>query len=260
MTIANQLAPQHTKAEVKFASEGYIYALESCGTVDGPGVRFIVFTTGCPLRCQYCHNVDSFQLENGELRKTEDIIEEISGYTNFLKAAKGGITISGGEPLMQPEFTHAILRGAKKMGLHTALDTTGFLGKKASDELLADVDLVLLDIKSFTPDLYKKVTGANIKPTLDFARRLDAMSKPVWLRFVLVPGLTDDVENMEQLADFLATLSNLERFEILPFHKMGEHKWKNVPLKYQLANTKPTSAEQMDFAKSIFAKRNILSS
>src|SRR5215210_1766065 len=140
------------------AITGFVHSVESCGTVDGPGVRFVLFTSGCPLRCQFCHNPDTAFVKSGTHRSVEDVLEEISRYSRFLRRAGGGVTISGGEPLQQPRFTTALLEGCKKMGLHTALDTSGFLGALASQRLLAATDLVLLDIKSFDPVTYKKVT------------------------------------------------------------------------------------------------------
>src|SRR5512143_138394 len=170
--------------------DGYIHSVESGGTVDGPGVRFVVFTTGCPLRCLYCHNPDSLHLKDGRQVSSAKVVAEIAGYAPFLKRARGGVTISGGEPLAQPAFTAAVLRGCKRLGLHTALDTSGYLGAAAPDALLADTDLVLLDIKSFDPETYRRLTGVALQPTLDFARRLAALDKAMWVRYVLVPGLT----------------------------------------------------------------------
>ncbi|HYD52031.1 MAG TPA: pyruvate formate-lyase-activating protein, partial [Gemmatimonadaceae bacterium] len=212
--------------------EGYVHSTESAGMVDGPGVRYVVFTQGCPLACQYCHNPDSRAVHGGSLTTAGAMVDEIARFASFLKRARGGLTISGGEPLMQPAFTEAVLRGAQDLGLHTALDTSGFLGAQATDEFLEAVDLVLLDIKSFRADTYRRVTGVNVAPTLEFAERLAFIGKPTWIRYVLVPGLTDDFEEIGQLADFVATLGNVERVEVLPFHKMGEYKWFERDLRY----------------------------
>tara|TARA_B110000037_G_C17102422_1_gene498558 strand:- start:481 stop:1041 length:561 start_codon:yes stop_codon:yes gene_type:complete len=178
------------------------------------------------------------------------MLDQVLSYRNFLK--RGGLTISGGEPLLQPDFVHAILDGAKKAGIHTALDTSGFLGNRASDELLESVDLVLLDIKSWNPETYKKTTGRSVAPTIDFARRLDVMDKPVWIRFVMVPGLTDSEENMHGLAQFVSTLNNVERLEILPFHKMGEAKYKELGLDYKLTDTPSPSSKEIVAARALF--------
>ena len=183
-------------------AHGFVHSKEAGGAVDGPGIRYVLFVSGCPLRCQYCHNPDTWHMRKGKETSVGEIIAEIASYSNFLKRAKGGITITGGEPLTQVEFTAEIFHAAKAMGLHTALDTSGFLGKRVSDEMLEDIDLVLLDIKAFTEETYFEVTGAQLQPTLDFARRLSAMGKKIWLRYVLVPGLTDKLDEIEGLAAF----------------------------------------------------------
>ena len=207
------------------AVNGYIHSVETLGTVDGPGVRYVIFTQGCPMRCLYCHNPDTFRMKQGRQVSSNELLADIRKSANFLRRARGGVTISGGEPLFQTKFVTALLRGCKAMKLHTVIDTTGFPGNRTPDSLLADVDLVLLDIKSFDPITHSRVTGVEVQPTLDFARRLSAMGKPMWIRFVLVPGLTDAPENIEGMADFIATLETVERVEVLPFHKMGEFKW-----------------------------------
>ena len=236
---------------------GYIHSYETMGTVDGPGVRFILFLTGCPLRCQYCHNPDTWRLQNGSRATVDEVMEEIAKYSDYLIESGGGITISGGEPLFQPGFLSHILRRCKERGLHTAVDTSGFLGRRMSDAMLADTDLVLLDLKSSAPDVYRAVTGVSIDPTLEFARRLDADDTPVWIRYVLVPGLTDDVENVEGAAAFLATLANVERVEILPFHKMGEHKWEALNLEYRLKNTESPSTDLVKRVQDQFRQRQL---
>lgn len=234
---------------------GCIHSVETCGTVDGPGIRYVLFMHGCPLHCQYCHNPDTKGRPRGNQTSADTAFEDVLKYKMFIR--KGGLTISGGEPLMQPEFVEAMFRKARAEGIHTALDTSGFVGHRASDALLDLTDLVLLDIKSFIPETYKKVTGVSIKPTLEFARRLDARGNKAWIRFVLVPGLTDDEENIEQLAGFVSTLTNIERVEILPFHKMGEDKYKRSSLLYKLAATQPPSEEQMQRARDIFLKHGV---
>jgi len=234
---------------------GYVHSVETCGTVDGPGLRYVLFTSGCPLRCQYCHNPDSQGRPDGEVKSAQEVLEDVLRYKNFTR--NGGLTISGGEPLMQPDFIRAVFKGAKEAGLHTALDTSGFLGHKADDALLENVDLVVLDIKSWSPMTYKFVTGVCIDQTVKFARRLDALGKPVWVRFVLVPGLTDAESNIDGLAAFVATLSNVERVEILPFHKMGEHKYRELGLPYRLTNTPIPTEDQIEHARRIFARHGV---
>jgi pyruvate formate lyase activating enzyme len=231
---------------------GWVHSVETAGTVDGPGVRYVVFLAGCPLRCQYCHNPDTQHMHDGTPTTAADVVADIAATAGFLRHGHGGVTLSGGEPLVQPEFCAAILRGCKELGLHTALDTSGFLGAHADDYLLADVDLVLLDIKAFTEATYRKVTGAALRPTLEFAERLASIGKPVWLRYVLVPGLTDDIAEITALAEFAAGLGNVERVDVLPFHKMGELKWRDLGRPYRLGDTQPPSAELTDRVRGIF--------
>lgn len=231
---------------------GYLHSVETAGTVDGPGVRFVVFLTGCTLRCQYCHNPDCLHLKDGYLVRADDLIAEIGRYAKFLKRARGGVTVTGGEPLVQAAFTTRLLEGAKGLGLHTALDTSGHLGALADDRLLAATDLVLLDIKGSDPDTYRETTGRELAPTLTFADRLGRLSKPVWVRFVLVPGLTDDPDNIRGVADICAAHPNIERVDVLPFHQMGAEKWEQLGMTYTLADTpEPTEAET-EAARAIF--------
>lgn len=244
-------------AEDQQASAGYIHSYETMGTADGPGMRFVLFLTGCPLRCQYCHNPDTWHVKNGNRATVNDVMAEIEKYADFLIGANGGITISGGEPLFQPKFLATILQRCKKIGLHTALDTSGFLGRRMTETMLADTDLVLLDIKSSEPEVYKAVTGVSIEPTLEFARRLDSDGTPVWVRYVVVPGLTDGIENVDGVAELLSTLNNVERVEVLPFHKMGEHKWEAMNLKYQLKDTASPSQDLMQRVLNQFAQKKL---
>ena len=256
-----KIAPDAAEADAQFKDpqglSGYIHSYETMGTADGPGMRFVLFLTGCPLRCQYCHNPDTWQLKNGNLVPVDEVMNEIGKYADFLIESDGGITISGGEPLFQPKFLATVLRRCKQMGLHTALDTSGFLGRRMTDPMLADTDLVLLDIKSSDPDVYKAITGVGIEPTLEFARRLDAVGTPVWVRYVLVPDLTDDFENVEGVAEFLASLTNVERVEILPFHKMGEHKWEALNLDYRLKHTESPSTDLIQRVQNQFRQRKL---
>lgn len=237
--------------------DGYVHSVETAGTVDGPGVRFVVFLAGCRLTCLYCHNPDTQKLGGGRLVSSRSLLEEIGGYKPYLVHTHGGVTVSGGEPLVQPAFVEAVFQGCKDLGLHTALDTSGFLGARASDALLDATDLVLLDIKSGLPALYQRVTGGPLQPTLEFARRLEARKQPVWVRFVLVPGLTDGEDNIRAVARIVAKLTNVERVEVLPFHKMGEHKWEEMGMDYKLKETPPPTPEQMEHANGIFRAEGV---
>jgi pyruvate formate lyase activating enzyme len=221
--------------------------------VDGPGTRFVVFLAGCPLRCLYCHNPDSWRMRRGQRTPLADLWKRVEGYTRFIRVAGGGLTVSGGEPLLQPAFTEALLRRARDAGLHTALDTAGYLGDRARDELLDATDLVLLDIKSGDPATYRQVTGVDLAPTLRFARRLAERGNRMWIRFVLVPGLTDAPDNVDAVARFAATLSGVERVEVLPFHRLGAAKYEELGVRFPLAGTPPPSAELLARVRGQFA-------
>jgi len=245
-------APETDGFEGAEETYGWVHSYETGSTVDGPGVRLMLFMSGCFLRCQYCHNPDTWKLKDGTRIELPHAIRRLGEFAPALRAMGGGLTISGGEPLVQVAFTRALFAAAKRMGLHTALDTSGFLGHRADDEYLKNVDLVLLDIKSGDPDTYRRVTGVELRPTLRFAERLAAMGKPVWVRFVLVPGLTDAPENIAKVARFVAPMRNVEWVEILPFHKMGEFKWTSLGLDYPLAETPPPTEAQVAAALGIF--------
>lgn len=239
------------------AVSGFIHSLETCGTVDGPGIRFVIFTAGCPLRCLYCANPDCRNIENGKNVSVDELIEEIQKYTSYMKASGGGVTISGGEPLFQPHFVAEIFRRCKELGIHTALDTSGYCELQIAKPVLESVDLVLLDIKSFAPEIYRKVTSLPLDPTLILAKYLSSIGKPTWIRFVLVPGLTDALHNIEGLADFVATLKSVEKVEVLPFHKMGEYKWEQLGYDYQLKETEPPTPELFQKTVDIFKSHGL---
>ncbi len=242
---------------IRAKTMGYVHSVETAGTVDGPGIRYVLFLTGCPLACQYCHNPDAMKLKNGVLRSVEDILHDINDYRHFIERARGGVTISGGEPLVQAQFAKSLLKGCKEIGLHTALDTSGYLGQAADDELLSYTDMVLLDIKSGIPEIYKEVTGVPLDNTLEFAFRLSEIGKPVWVRFVLVPGLTDSRENIEAVAGIVSELDNIERVDILPFHQMGAYKWEELGLIYKLENTPPAEEKDVERARTIFTEYGV---
>jgi len=237
---------------------GSVHSWDLSTGVDGPGTRFVTFLAGCPLNCLYCHNPDTMRMRNGKRTTADGVVAEAAKYTTFIRAAGGGATISGGEPLLQPVFSGELFHRFKhELGLHTALDTSGFLGARATDALLADVDLVLLDIKSWDRELYRKVTGRPLDPTLDFARRLADLGKDVWVRFVLVPGLTDPAENVEGVAAFAASLGNVSRVDVLPFHKLGAAKWDALGRDFTLADTPSPTPEQVAAARAVFAAHGL---
>ena len=234
--------------------QGRIHSVETCGTVDGPGIRYVIFTQGCPLRCLYCHNPDCRHPHEGKEVTVDELIADIQKYRSYMKSSGGGVTISGGEPLMQPEFVGEIFRRCQELGIHTALDTSGYVQLKVVKPILDYVNLVLLDLKSFDPQIYHRVTSVSLEPTLNFARYLSEINKPIWIRFVLVPQLTDPADNIRGLAEFVSSLKNVERVEILPFHKMGEYKWEQLGYDYQLKDTSPASPELIATTKDIFAE------
>jgi pyruvate formate lyase activating enzyme len=219
--------------------EGRLHSWDLSVGVDGPGTRFVAFTAGCPLRCLYCANPDTWRMRDGTATTAGAVLADVARYRRFIGTAGGGFTVSGGEPLLQPAFTGALLAGARDLGLHTAMDTSGFLGARADDALLDACSLVLLDIKSWDRALYRRLTGRDLHPTLGFARRLADRATPVWVRFVLVPGLTDDPDNVGGVARFVAGLGNVERVDVLPFHRLGAHKYRDLGLRFPLADTAP---------------------
>jgi pyruvate formate lyase activating enzyme len=237
---------------------GAVHSFDLSTGVDGPGTRFVAFLAGCPLRCQYCHSPDTWLRRNGTPTTTDQLLNEIGKYERFIKVAGGGVTLSGGEPLQQPAFTRQVLRRCHERGLHTALDTSGYLGDHADDTLLDATDLVLLDIKSFDPATYRNLTRTgSVGPTLRFARRLSALGKPMWIRFVLVPGLTDAPANVEALAGFVASLNAVQRVEVLPFHRLGAHKYTVLGLDFPLAHVSPPDADAVERARAVFRARGI---
>ncbi|MGW0541382.1 pyruvate formate-lyase-activating protein [Streptomyces griseoincarnatus] len=231
---------------------GRIHSWDLSTGVDGPGTRFVLFLSGCPLRCLYCANPDTWHMRDGKPATVDEVMAEIAKYRAFLTTAGGGVTLTGGEALLQPAFTASVLRRCKELGLHTALDTSGFLGARASDALLADTDLVLLDIKSFDVRTYRRLTGGDLAPTLDFATRLDRSGKRVWIRYVLVPGWTDDEDAVEGLAGFLSGLGCVERVDILPFHKLGAHKYEALGVPFPLRDTPGPDTALVDRVRGQF--------
>ena len=225
---------------------GYAHSYETSSRYDGPGLRVVLFLSGCLLRCTYCHNPDTWHLKDGTYVSAQQVLDRLASFASALRALEGGLTISGGEPMVQLAFTKRILAGAKKLGLHTAIETSGFLGDRADDSFLSVLDLVLLDIKSSDPATYKKVTARDLAPTLRFAERLAKMNKPVWVRFTLVPGHTDDPANVEGIAKFVAPMKNVEWVEIQPFHQLGAFKWKAMDLEYKHVDTQRPTPELMN--------------
>jgi pyruvate formate lyase activating enzyme len=222
---------------------GFLHSFTTGSTVDGPGVRVVAWTAGCVWHCLYCHNPDTWNTRNGMPVTVERATEELRKYRYGLKIMSGGLTLSGGEPLMQHRFATKLLKAAKSMEIHTAIETNGYLGERLSDAELETIDLVMLGIKTWGSERHRYLTGMDIAPTLAFAQRLAARKRPIWVRFVLVPGLTDDPDNIASIARFAAGLGNVQRVEVLPFHQMGRYKWKELGMDYKLQGVEPPSQE-----------------
>ena len=233
--------------------KGYVHSVETAGMVDGPGIRYVVFFSGCNLRCKYCHNPDTWKLKKGQLFSVEDVIWDIKKYKSYLYFSGGGVTITGGEPFVQPHFLVELLKACKSEGIHTVLDTAGHVPVNVAQQALQYTDLLLLDLKSMNSEVYKDVTGVQIDSTLKVLALSRNMGVPVWIRFVLVPGLTDNEDNIRKMADFLKLFPNIEQVEVLPFHKLGEYKWEELGLTYTLKDTEPPTKEQIDRAREILA-------
>jgi pyruvate formate lyase activating enzyme len=236
---------------------GFLHSYTTGSTVDGPGVRVVAWTTGCMWRCQYCHNPDTWTLTNGLPVSVAKAAEELGKYRQGLITMKGGFTLSGGDPLMQHRFSVKLLAAAKKMGIHTTIETNGFYGERLSDAEVDTIDLVMLGIKTFDAARHLALTGHDNRPTLAFARRLAERKRPMWIRFVLVPGLTDDLTDLARTAEFAAGLGTVERVEVLPFHQMGRYKWERLGLDYRLKDVAPPTAELAERACEVFRQAGL---
>jgi pyruvate formate lyase activating enzyme len=234
--------------------KGRVHSIETFSTVDGPGIRSVIFLQGCPLRCQYCHNPDTWATDAGQEKSAKEIIDFLERYRGYYKASGGGITISGGEPCLQPLFTKALMQECKKRGLHVALDTSGWVSSSVLKDLLQYADLVLLDIKHVDPTMHRQLTGKDNAPALQAGRLISQAGIPLWVRHVLIPGVTDDAEHLMRLAEFLRSLATLQRVDILPYHRMGEHKWQELGLAYTLEGITPPSKEQLAAVKELFRR------
>jgi pyruvate formate lyase activating enzyme len=237
---------------------GFLHSFTTGSTVDGPGVRVVAWTSGCMWRCLYCHNPDTWKMTNGMAVTLARAREELSKYRQGLRVMKGGFTLSGGEALMQDRFAVRLFAAAKEMGIHTALDTNGYYGERLSDAELEGIDLVLLDIKGWDPERHRRLTGMDVGPTLDFARRLASHRKPVWLRYVLVPGLTDDPDEIGRVAAFAGALGNVERVDVLPFHQLGRFKWEKLGLRYELDGVSSPSEQAVRAACEHFRAEGLV--
>ena len=240
-------------------TKGYIHSLESFGSVDGPGVRFLIFTAGCPMRCQFCHNPDTWNMQTGTLYEPEELIKKALRYRSYWKNG-GGITVSGGEPLLQIDFLIELFKLAKQEGIHTIIDTSGQPFTKEEpffskfQELMKYTDLLLLDIKHIDDEQHKILTGHTNQNILELAKYLSDIQKPIWIRHVLVPERSDKDEYLDELHNFIETLDNVERVEVLPYHTLGVYKWKELGMEYPLEGIEPPTKERIANAKAKICK------
>lgn len=231
---------------------GRIHSIESFGTVDGPGIRYVIFMQGCALRCKYCHNRDTWDVNGGELRSVDDLVNRIESYKAYILPSNGGVTVTGGEPLLQAKFVTNLFKRLKKEGIHTAIDTSGmFEITEDIKELLKYTDLVLLDIKHINDEKSKDLVGFSNKRELEFAKYLSDNNIKIWIRQVLVPGITDDTQDLIDLRMFIKSLKTVEKVEILPYHDMGKFKWQDLGCKYELEGVRPANSDDVKRAKEL---------
>jgi len=248
VNLGRDVPETDVRAALANGDMGFLHSFTTGSTVDGPGVRVVAWTAGCQWRCSYCHNPDTWTMSNGIPVTIAKATEELNKYRHGLKIMSGGVTVSGGEPLMQHRFVVKFLTAAKKMGIHTAMETNGNFGHLLTDEDLEKIDLVLLGMKTWDPERHRRLTGMDPDRTRKLAQRLADHKRPVWMRFVLVPGLTDDYEDIAKIADFAAGLGNVERVDVLPFHQLGKFKWQKLRIDYKLADVQPPSPESVEHA------------
>ena len=246
----------YNKYEVIHMTKGYVHSIETCGTVDGPGLRYVIFLQGCPMRCQYCHNPDTWEMNRGQEMTVEEVLKSFYHNTAFYKS--GGVTVTGGEPMMQLDFLIELFTELHEGGFHTCLDTSGIVYQPKNEkvmekiERLMDVtDLVMLDIKHMDESKHKVLTAHSNEPILAFAKYLDKKGIPIWIRHVVVPGITLYKEYLEQLGEFMANLSNVKALDVLPYHSMGKVKYESLGMDYPLKDTKDATKEEAAAAKSI---------
>jgi pyruvate formate lyase activating enzyme len=256
--LGARVAENEQRAALTSGDLGFLHSFTTGSTLDGPGVRLVAWTTGCMFRCAFCHNPDTWTLTNGMPVTVERATEEIRKYAHGLRTMNGGFTLSGGEPLAQHRFAVKLFRAAKSMQIHTAIETNGYNGHRLSDSELEEIDLVILDVKGFSAAQHARVTSVEQNsPVLAFARRLASLKRPMWLRYVLVPGLTDVPDEIRSVAAFGASLGVVERVEVLPFHQLGRFKWRNLGLDYTLDETEPPSAKSVASAIAMFRREGL---
>lgn len=235
-------------------NKGFIHSIETFGTVDGPGIRFVLFLQGCPLRCKYCHNRDTWEMQKGTETSPGEILDDIKNYLKFYQRSGGGVTVSGGEPTLQPQFVTDLFKGVKSLGLNTALDTSGYTDVDKVRELMAVTDLVLLSIKALNPLEHMEIAGVPNDKVLAFTEYLKEINKPVWVRYVLIPGLNDDEDHLKALAVFVKKHGNIKKVELLAYHKMGVPKWQACGEEDPLGNIPGANHKDMLAARELLEK------
>lgn len=237
--------------------KGRMHSVETMGTLDGPGIRFVIFVQGCCLRCAYCHNPDTWDVCGGSLMDVDIMIEKIMRYKPYMDASGGGVTVSGGEPALQPDFVVELFKRCREKGIHTALDTSGYSNKLSFEKIIPYTDLVLFDIKHINPKKHHALTGKNNHKILDNLMYIDSQGVPIWIRHVIVPGITDNVMYIKNLAEFLTNIRSVQLIELLPYHNLGVHKWKELGIKYDLGNMLPPSQDQLGEIRNVFIRRGL---
>ena len=245
------------RAALASGEMGFLHSFTTGSAVDGPGIRVVAWTSGCMWRCRYCHNPDTWKMTNGIPVSVAQARAQLSKYKRGLKSMAGGLTVSGGEPLMQHRFVLNLFAAAREMGVHTCLDTNGYYGERVTDDELQTIDLVLLDLKTWDRDRHLHLVGTDNAPTHAFARRLSQLRRPAWVRYVLVPWLTDDPDDIAKTAEFAAGLGIVERVDVLPFHQMGRSKWQRLGLEYTLDHAQPPTVEVVERTCDIFRKAGL---
>jgi pyruvate formate lyase activating enzyme len=257
VSMGEKVDETDTRAALESGDWGFVHSFTTGSAVDGPGMRVVGWLTACQFKCVFCHNPDTWKLSNGMPVTVNRAVEVVKQYRKSLQTMRGGLTISGGEPLMQHRFVLKVLKGVHDGGIHTALETNGYHGARLTDDDFTSIDLELLGLKAFTPDLHKRLTGMDNAPVQAFARRLAERKQPVWVRFVVVPGWTDNVDEAGKMADFVASLGNVERVDVLPFHQMGKFKWEKLGMEYQMRDAQTPSRETMEKIISRFSSAGL---
>lgn len=252
VSVSEKVDETDIRSAMESGEWGFIHSFTTGSAVDGPGMRIVGWLSGCQFRCVFCHNPDTWKVTNGTPVRLSRAVEVVSQYRTSLRTMKGGLTISGGEPLLQYHFLSRLFPAIHQLGIHTTLETNGYFGERLSDEDLASIDLVMLGLKAIEPDLHQRLTGMDTKPVHEFARRLAARKRPVWIRFVVVPGWTDNMDEVDRMVEFAASLGNVERVDVLPFHQMGRFKWEKLGMDYQLRDAQPPSRETVNEVLSRF--------